>query len=423
MVPRARFCLRAPEAARGMASRQAQKKELVLFHFDAIEPRGLMVRGSWWARNAEEAHFWLQNHGYTAIHLRPRTTTLEQVRVHPGALAVFYRQLAVMSNAGLPLTDSLRLASFSEDRELAGVSLMIADLLASGYSLSSAMRTFPSVFDSVTAGLVSAAEGSGRISSTLVRIADSQESRHRLRSSLISALTYPCILAVGTLIMSVGFFLYIFPIYQGVLESLKVQPPAIIRLLGSLVAGMASPIFPILLLACGGALWLKVRAPGFKSRLRLRVMRALALVPGVGELLAKARSMRQLEVLTLLLEGGGTLDLALKFMMEAAVDVDEAAMVKEVRQFVIHGDSFAAAVDKAGLFPPLIVSLLDVGEETGRLSDLAQRASQICEEDLTVAIETAKALIEPLLLAFVGVMAGVALIVSAVPMMSILQGL
>jgi type IV pilus assembly protein PilC len=405
-------------------SKEPQENKLILFHFEAFDVvRHVAVRGSWWAKSREQAEFWLQNQGYTDILLRPMPTTQFEVRVDDGALALFFRQLAVMIRAGVSLSESLRLASFSEDRNLNGVSLMLAEMLRSGYSLSDAMRSFPAVFDPVMTGLVAAAESSGRLPVVMVRLADSQDRRYKLKRTLIAAVTYPAILSVATLGLSALFFLYIFPINQELFASMNLELPALNRWLGQVIALVKSPWMAALILGLGGwtAVWL--RSPGVKYRLGRRLLKLARIFAPVEKLLAKGRALRMLEILGLLLDGGGTLDLALKFMLEASADEQEHEALKSIRLRIIEGEDFAEALRATDLFPPLVVSLLEVGQETGQLEGMARRGSEICEEDLRHTIDTFSALIEPVLLAFAGFVAGIAIITSVMPMLSLLQGL
>lgn len=407
-----------------MSESARTEDRLILFLFEARdEARGVEVRGSWWAHSQEQARFWLRNQGYSEVRLTPRSTGATELRTHPAALAIFYRQVAVMFGAGVPLRDALRLASFSEDRNLGGVGLLLYDLLGSGHSLSGAMRTFPCVFDAATVGLVAAAESSGRLSAVLGRLADVAERRHRLRASLLSALTYPAILLGATGVMAILFALYIFPLNQSVLATLNVAQPFALRFFALLMRQAQSPVLPVLLLALGGGSVVLGRSGRLVERTGATLSRVALWHPALSELVAKARGLRLLELLALILDSGGTLDQSLRLMIEAARDPKEKRALVAARRSIIDGASFHEAVAGAGLFPPLVVSLLEVGEETGRLPELARRAAILCEEDVKLAVDTASTLVEPLLLAVAGLMTGIAVVTTALPMLSVLGNL
>lgn len=343
--------------------------------------------------------------------------------MNQAALAFFYRQLAIMFRSGVQLHDALRFASASEDRNLGAIGLFLAELLASGHSLSGAMKTFPLVFGPITIGLIAAAEQSGRLALILDRIADSEMSRHELKRSLQSALTYPVLLLVSTLALSLVLVLYILPMNQDLIASLQVDQPLYQRLFGAAIQAFNSPLFPVLLLTVGGGVVAKLRAPEFRTVARQRLLALVSLFPPVGRLVAQARSYRFLEILALILESGGTFGLALKTMMKATANSTERGQLLALREQIFNGTDFREALSHAELFPPLIVSLLDVGHETGRLGPMARHGARICQEDVRLAIETASSVVEPILMAGVGTMTGFVIVSSALPMLSVLSSL
>lgn len=385
--------------------------------------RGTQIRGSWWAESQQQAVFWLSSQGYSDILVRAVSTARHDLTVNGGALALFYRQLAVMFRAGVPLMEALRLASYSEDRNLCGVCLSLWDGIRSGQSLSRSMRPFTRVFDPVVVGLVAAAESSGRLSQTMLRLAEAQERQYRLRKAIISAVTYPAVLGSCSLGLTALFFVYIFPINRELFGSLNMELPWINRVLYSGLDALSSPFAPVLGLASLGAVVVFFRSPWRRMRARQQVEDILRLVPAIDALITKARALRMLEILGQLLDGGGNVDDALRFMLEATVDPRGQRAIKEIRMRIREGDSFSEALRDSDYFPPLVCSLLDVGEESGRMVEMAQRGSDICEEDVRVAVEQATQLLEPLLLAGAGVLAGFAVITSVMPMLSLLQGL
>lgn len=400
------------------------EEPLILFYFDAFDPaRRSLVNGGWWARSSEQAYYWLEKQGYADIRLRPVPASPSVFKVKGSALAVFYRQMAVMFPAGVPLTEALRLASFGEDRNLGSITLHLCEQIRIGHPLSHAMRFFPSVFDPVVTGLIAASERSGRLAHALARLADVEERRYKLVRAVTAAVTYPALLSLSTLALTALFFFYIFPINQELFASLQLELPALNRWVGKFVAVLTSPLMPVLLLASGGGFLAFWRSTERRRRFKENVAAVLLRLPPLEPLAAKARALRMLEILGLLLEGGGTVDAALKFMLEATSDTKGKRILTQVRHRIMNGEDFAKVLESTGYFPPLVCSLLDVGHETGRLVEMARKGAEICEEDVRMALETASSLLEPLLLAGAGVLAGLAVITSALPMITLLQRL
>ncbi len=396
---------------------------LNLFLYEAFDSqRRVTTRGSWWARDQEQADFWLRSQGYTDIRLKLSPKTVLAVRVQDGSLTLFYRQLSVMFRSGVALPDALRLASFTDDQVLAGVCLLLSDKVSSGHPLSGAMKTFPSIFDRVTVGLLAAAEQSGRMPQVLHRLAESEERRYKLKRAVIAAVTYPALLCLSTLILTGLFAFYIFPINKALFSSMNLELPLINRVLFWVLDILTNPMFPVLLLGFGGWLAVLVRSRKFRDQLRARATMLLLSFPPARVVVQKAQSLRMLEILGLLLDGGGTVDLALKFMI-AAGDRRAQTVFTEVRGKIMNGSDFGEALKTSQYFPPLVSSLLEIGYETGRIESMALKGAELCEEDVRLALASATALLEPLLLAFAGLIAGVAVVSSALPMMKLIQAL
>jgi type II secretory pathway component PulF len=314
------------------------------------------------------------------------------------------------------------MASHSSDQNMAGVCLMLSDRLSAGHPLSNAMSLFPRVFDQVVVGLISAAERSGHLHETLTRLAETEERRYELRRNLISAATYPAVLVASTLLLTCVFFFYVFPLNKQLIGSVDRDMPFFSRAVAVLAGFLGSPWAPFLLLvAVGGAVWaLKTETVGKKlSRVaKMWVVRA----PVVGSVVRKAEALDMLRVLDLIISGGGTTDTALKFMIETAPQ-DKRRLLGFVRREVMEGADFSEALRAHHVFPPLVTSLLEVGYETGRLDKMARHGVTLCEQDVQHAIDTAVALIEPVLLLFSGCVAGVAIITSALPLLQLINSL
>jgi type II secretory pathway component PulF len=285
------------------------------------------------------------------------------------------------------------------------------------------MKTFPSVFGQIVVGLVAAAERTGRLDDILTRLADRQEKEERLRRAVTSALAYPVMVMGATVLMTMGFFCTIFPANQALLVSLQVEMSTAHRLLVRLVETVNSPLTPVVLLGMGGGLAVKLRSPDFKATLRRRVLDVLALIPPANQLLKKLRGFRLMEVLSLLLRGGGTVDQALKYMIAGSTDEREIQGVRTVHQRLLRGESFVDALGETNLCPPLVLSLLEVGQESGRLAEMAQKGAAMCEEDVRMTLETASTVIEPILLGVAGLVVGGGVMLTMAPMFTLLQGL
>jgi type IV pilus assembly protein PilC len=400
-------------------------QQLTLYLYEAYDPnRSIPVRGSWFAPNESKARFWLEQQGFVEVRLRLSSKSQETLRVHPTALALFFRQLGVLMQSSTPLPYALRLVSHSQDQRLSGVARLLETNVGNGQYLSKAMSTFPLVFDKVIVGLVAAGEDSGRLAATLLDIAAAEERRVALRSRVISSLTYPLVLTSFTLGVTGVFMCYVLPLDVELLGSMGVELPAVHRLLLWVVGIFNSPWLPLLLLMFCGGLWAAGRLEANRRRLWRAVTRLVGWLPLARDLLHKGRSVRLLQILSLVLTSGGSVEQAMKLMSSAYADqpdIEEA--IEGLRNEVVRGLDLGVALDRSGLFPPMVGALLRIGVEAGRLDQMSERAQEICEDDVRIGLDTLSSLLEPVLLALSGVVAAFLVITAAMPMLKLLQAL
>lgn len=402
-----------------------KSEDIVLtFYYEALEPkRNLRVRGTWFASSESKARYWLENQGYTDIRLWPGRTRHADLQVHPQALALFYRQLAVLLQSGTPLPFALKLVSYSEDPCLVGIARMLESQVSAGDYLSVGMHRFPRVFDPVSISLVRAGESSGALTRILLDIAQAKERAVELRGQLLCAMTYPVILAVIMLLVSGVFIFYVFPGDSDLFSSLGVELPAINRAILSLIGLLKSPWVPGVLLglvAIGGWLSGKEGARQWPYRALVGLMKRWR--PS-RDLLLKIRAIRLLQILTMVVSYGGTVELALKLMHDSSVDEVEQGEIESLRQAVIQGADFGQALEEAKLLPTFVAALLRVGFETARLDQMSDSALRLCEEDVRIGLDTLTSLIEPLLLGIAGVVSGFVIITSALPLLQLIETL
>ncbi len=399
-------------------------EQLQLYLYDGFDPaRSVGVSGSVWAKSRESALQRLESRAYTDIALSDSRKLAASVTVSDTSLALFYRQLAVMLDSGTQLAQALHLSTFTQDRYLSGVIMAVGDQVAAGRSLSAAMTMFPAVFSTLIVGLISAAENSGQLSTTLARIADAEERRVNLQSQLSSALAYPAFLAVSTLAMTGLFVFYILPLDQELFASLGVELPSITQLLVGIINVAKSPLGILCELAMIAALATALRSAANRRRARLKLIEFLRRFRLTRTIIDKARASRMLQVMALLLRGGSSVDVALKFMIAASDDERQKRLLGEIRNQIIAGEELSEALYKNDLFPRLVIALLVIGYEAGFLEEMCVKAADMCEEDVRVALDAATALVEPLLMGFAGIVGGFVIISSAMPLLKLVEGL
>ncbi|MBI2962527.1 MAG: type II secretion system inner membrane protein GspF [Deltaproteobacteria bacterium] len=322
-------------------------------------------------------------------------------RVGPQELAVVTRQLSTLISAGLPLVDCLSaLIDQADSQRLKGVLTQTRERVNEGSSLADALSEHPKIFSDLYINMVRAGEASGALDVVLLRLADYTESSARLRSKLRAALTYPTIMLVlGATIL---FFLlsYVVPRITRIFAESKQVLPLPTRLLMA-VSGAFAAGWPLLVL--GGA----VAAIGLRAYLRTpngryRYDRWRLRVPVFGKLQQKIAVARFSRTLSTLLQSGigllPSLDIVKNIVDNRVLfDATEAA-----RDAIREGQSIAPPLRKSGIFPPLMIHMIAVGERSGRLEEMLFKTAETYEGEVDNTIATLTTLLEPAMIVFMG---------------------
>jgi len=353
----------------------------------------------------------------TILHLEPEGWRLpwSKPTISLLDLSLWLRQMATMLEAGLTLRHSLEITSHSENPRLNEVVASVAHDLQTGHTLSAALARHPQVIAPEVVACVWAGEESGRLTLVLGRIAEEFERAARLRSMLMAQLTYPfCVLSIASILL-VGFFVGIMPALAAVFENLGVTLPWLTRMFINLSKVMTNPylaglsLLALLLLAV-----LLRRSKGWLGRLALSV-------PVLGDLLRTLSEIRMLTMLALMLQSGLHLTRALAAMPGLSVDPRAKAAWVRVQQGVQEGRPLPREIAEAGLFNRTIRALLTCGDEGGELVKLMQWAADLLDQELNFELQRLVALIEPLTVAGLGFVAGVAVLAAFLPLMQLIQ--
>ena len=397
---------------------------LKIYYYDAQDPRrSATVRGGWWAKSQQEAEYWLREQGYQDIRCWEGSENTKQVGVDRFALALFFRQLAVLFNSGTTLDLSLELASHSEDRNMSAVAVSLAERVSQGFSLSQSMKTFPSVFSPIVRGMVASGEKSGSLARILTSLADAEERATKLENDLRAALAYPAVLSCVTLAVTVFFVFYILPMDRDLFGGLGIELPWVNRFMLKALDLVSSPIFLALCFGVAATIFLAWRQNSTRESISRVILRIANEIPVLGALLKEYRAARFLQVLNLILLGGGNIVLALQFMSKLATLPEEKKGLEQIRSSIMEGGDFGEALEGCGLFSRSISALLATGHEVGRLTSMSGRAQRICQENVQLHLEAAVALVEPLLMTLAGLVAGFVVITSALPLLQLVQKL
>jgi type IV pilus assembly protein PilC len=347
------------------------------------------------------------------INLRPGHVKLKH-------LAVFSRQFATMVNSGLPILRALAiLAEQTESKELKKILTQVRLDVEQGASLSAAMAKHPKAFSDLYTSMVRSGETGGVLDAVLLRLAAQLEKEVELRRKIKSAMTYPVVVVVLVSLILAAMLLFIVPQFEQIYASLGSKLPLPTRLL--LGVSKAVRTYWYLVLGGGAAGWFLFRRYKRTEAGRAQVDAAKLRIPVFGPLFHKTALARFSNTLGMLLRSGVPILQALDIVSDTVNNRTISKAVADVQSSVREGESIAKPLGKHAVFPPMVVQMLAVGEETGQVDAMLEKVATFYEQEVEAAVDALTSLIEPLLIAIIGGAVGAAVIALYMPMFNIIN--
>jgi type II secretion system protein F len=332
-------------------------------------------------------------------------------RVKTRDLANFTRQFSTLLKSGIQLADALKaLVEQCSDRGIEQVLRNVKEEITSGNNLAEALAKHPRYFSDLYVNMVRAGEASGNLDVVLTRIADYLQKQASLKSKVVSALTYPCIMMSVGLLVVIFLMAYVVPQITQVLLERNQALPLPTEILVSISSFMKS-FWWVLIIGLVGIIFL-VKAVLATDAARLKFDTFLLRAPLIGQLFSKqAISRFTMTFSTLLKSGLPALD-ALKIVSLVVNNARLTQVINDIHTRIVEGADIATPIKKSKVFPPMIGYMVSVGEQSGQLEDVLDRISESYEEELEHAIQRLTSFIEPVIIL---ILAGVVLfIISAV---------
>jgi type IV pilus assembly protein PilC len=396
------------------------------YDYKVRDKSGSLISGTLMGDNESLVLQKLREMGMTPVEVKKHTDGLKmEINLRPGhvklkQIAIFCRQFATMVNSGLPILRALSiLGDQTDSKDLQKVLVQVRTEVEQGSSLSAAMSKHPKAFNNLFISMVKAGEAGGVLDDVLIRLADQIEEEVELRRQIKSAMTYPiAVLALVVLIMS-AMLLFIVPQFESIYDNLGGTLPLPTRLLLMVSKSFRTYWWIMIGLTFGGRFALKKYKKTPAGRMRIDALKIK--VPVFGPLFHKVALARFAATAGMLLKAGVPILQALDIVKDTVNNAVLSTAVEDVKVSVREGESIARPLGKHRVFPPMIVQMLAVGEETGAVDTMLEKVAQFYNQEVAATVDALTSLIEPLLIAVIGGAVGAAVVALYMPMFNIIN--
>jgi type IV pilus assembly protein PilC len=377
------------------------------FSWEGKDRAGKKVKGKTVAASEAAVRTELRRQGVVATRVRKQSTLFKsQGRVTAGDISIFARQMATMMTAGIPLVQSFDIIGAGhENPAMQKLILAIKADVEGGTSLANALSKHPLHFDDLFVNLVEAGEQAGALETLLDKIATYKEKTEAIKKKVKKALFYPAAVVVVAIIVTAILLIYVIPEFESLFQGFGADLPAFTRMVVEISQFVRDSGWLIVIggvVAVVGFLHAKKRS----RALRHFLDRAILKVPIIGPILNKSAIARYARTLSTTFAAGVPLVEALDSVAGATGNIVYEMAVLRMRDEVATGQRLQRAMENTELFPNMVNQMVAVGEESGSLDAMTAKVADFYEEEVDNAVDSMSSLLEPLIMAILGVLVG-----------------
>jgi type IV pilus assembly protein PilC len=380
----------------------------VTFQWEGLDKKGSRIKGETTASTEILARAELRRQGINPLKVRkkPRPLFGGKKKITPKDIAVFLRQMSTMIEAGVPLVQAFEIVG--RGHENASMQELILSMKAdveSGTTFAAALGKHPKYFDDLVVNLVHAGEQSGSLETLLDKIATYKEKTESLKAKIKKALFYPAAVLVVAFIVTAILLLFVVPTFQDLFQGFGADLPVFTLFVIGISNFFQSwwwAIFGGLIAAVYAFRQAHLRSEAFRRRLDLLSLK----IPVIGEILRKAAIARFSRTLSTMFSAGVPLVEAMDSVAGATGNALYREGTLRIRDETASGTQLQAAMRNTALFPNMVVQMVAIGEESGALDDMLDKVADFYEEEVDNAVDSLSSLIEPMIMAFLGVVVG-----------------
>ena len=395
----------------------ATTAETLTFTYKGKNRKGEKVDGELRSNNLAGAKSQLRKQGVISTSIRKKSKPMfsRDKKVVPADIAVFTRQLATMMKAGVPLVQSFEIVADGSDKpKMRDLIFDVRDNVSAGGGFAAALRNHPRQFDDLFCSLVESGETAGALETMLDRVATYKEKTEQLKAKIKKALTYPIAVLVVALVVTAILLIKVVPIFAETFSGFGADLPAFTLFVLGLSETMQEYWILVLLVICGGLVGF--REARFRSeKFAYAVDAAMLKIPIIGIIVYNSIIARFARTLSTTFSAGVPIVDALESVAGAAGNRLYSIAVMKIRDEVMTGIQLQQAIKNRNMFPTLLQQMTAIGEESGALDEMLEKAATHYEEAVDNSVDNLTSLLEPLIMSVLGVLVGGLLIAMYMP--------
>jgi type IV pilus assembly protein PilC len=386
-------------------SATASKRE-TQFIWEGKDKRGHKVRGKALAANEAALRADLRKQGVAATRVKTQSNMRRGGKVQPQDIAVFSRQLATMMSAGIPMVQAFEIIGNGHEKpSMQKLVLDIKGNIEGGSTLHESLAKHPLYFDDLFVNLVEAGEHAGALETLLDKIATYKEKTEALKKKIKKALTYPAAVLAVAIIVSVILLIFVIPQFESLFKGFGADLPAFTQMVVNMSKFMQHQGWVVLIVA-GAAIYAFLYFYKRSRNMRRSIDRIMLKFPIIGPILVKSAIARFARTLSTMFAAGVPLVEAMQSVAGATGNIVYEEGTLRMKDEVATGQRLQRAMENVGLFPNMVVQMIAVGEESGSLDTMSGKVAEFYEAEVDNAVDSMSSLMEPMIMAVLGVLVG-----------------
>ena len=377
-----------------------------------------LVRGEVVAKDEEEARKKLQRRGIRPLRIS-KVKTARKRRITQEDITVFTRQLATMMKAGLPLMQAFEIVARGHSNpSMTEMLMQVRSDVEQGSALGKSFSKYPKYFDRFYCNLVSAGESGGVLESLLDKLAVYKEKTQAIKKKVKTALTYPIAIIVVAIALIFIMMMFVLPAFKEVYANMGAELPRLTQLvmnLSDLFVDYGWIMIILLIVSAFGLYKLHEKSPTFQKRIDALILR----LPVFGTIVRKATIARWARTTSTLFAAGVPLVEVLDSVAGASGNILYEEATQDIRAKVTQGLSLTSSMQSTDMFPNMVIQMAAIGEESGSLDDMLNKAAEFYEDEVDNSVSRLSALMEPIIMVILGSLIGILLIAMYLPLFNL----